>query len=322
MANTVKFQKITDKDKILVHQKDNAGLYSAIGAINSGYSAYVFGNKIGIGVDLDTAPAFEFFLADIDKANCTPVIAGTVDTISEMIIELNTNFFFSSTDSGGSYQPLSEALTEISILVPTNNDFLQFKSNAWANRTIAQVKTDLAINIRTGDSRYYGNAITAVALGNLVLTTAVLRASPFIVSRRMTINEVRSEVTTTLAGSYRVGIYNDDGNCYPSTLIAGTDTGEFDSGSGTIKNNNISPSVILEPGLYWIAYACSSASTLRSVGVGGIPNVLGMGTSLGANSQSTGWSVAFVYAALPTPFPAGATVFNNTACPLVVFRAI
>lgn len=43
------------------------------------------------------------------------------------------------------YQPKDTDLTTIAQLTPSNNDFMQFKSGGWANRTVAQVKTDLGI---------------------------------------------------------------------------------------------------------------------------------------------------------------------------------
>jgi len=42
-------------------------------------------------------------------------------------------------------QPLDADLTAIAALTPTNDDILQRKAGAWVNRTIAQLKTDLAI---------------------------------------------------------------------------------------------------------------------------------------------------------------------------------
>jgi hypothetical protein len=43
-------------------------------------------------------------------------------------------------------QPIDSDLTTIAGLTPTNNDILQYKSGAWANRTLAQLKTDLALS--------------------------------------------------------------------------------------------------------------------------------------------------------------------------------
>lgn len=42
-------------------------------------------------------------------------------------------------------QAADSDLTTIAGLTPTNDDFLQYKSSAWANRTISQVKTDLGL---------------------------------------------------------------------------------------------------------------------------------------------------------------------------------
>lgn len=42
-------------------------------------------------------------------------------------------------------QPLDSDLTTIAGLTPTNNDFMQYKSGAWANRSPTQAKVDLAI---------------------------------------------------------------------------------------------------------------------------------------------------------------------------------
>lgn len=44
------------------------------------------------------------------------------------------------------YQPLSAALTAFVALTPTDNDVLQRKAGAWINRSLAQLKTDLALS--------------------------------------------------------------------------------------------------------------------------------------------------------------------------------
>lgn len=44
-----------------------------------------------------------------------------------------------------SYQPLDSDLTAIAGLSASNDDFIQRKSGAWANRTVAQVKADLGL---------------------------------------------------------------------------------------------------------------------------------------------------------------------------------
>lgn len=46
---------------------------------------------------------------------------------------------------GRDKQPLDSDLTAIAAIAPANDDFIQRKAGAWTNRTVAQVKTDLAI---------------------------------------------------------------------------------------------------------------------------------------------------------------------------------
>lgn len=65
-------------------------------------------------------------------------------------------------------QPIDADLTTISGLTPTNDDVMQYKAGAWANRTIAQLQTDLSLSgTNTGDqTSVTGNAGTATALQN------------------------------------------------------------------------------------------------------------------------------------------------------------
>lgn len=48
--------------------------------------------------------------------------------------------------AGTGYQPLDPDLTAFADLTPNDDDFLQRKSGAWTNRTIAQIKADLGID--------------------------------------------------------------------------------------------------------------------------------------------------------------------------------
>jgi len=59
------------------------------------------------------------------------------------------------------YQPLDSDLTDIAGLSPSNDDFIQRKSGAWTNRTVAQVKSDLALNNVDNTSDSTKNAATA-----------------------------------------------------------------------------------------------------------------------------------------------------------------
>jgi hypothetical protein len=49
-------------------------------------------------------------------------------------------------DADTRYQASDSDLSDIAGLSPSNDDILQHKAGAWANRTVAQLKTDLALN--------------------------------------------------------------------------------------------------------------------------------------------------------------------------------
>ncbi len=73
-------------------------------------------------------------------------------------------------------QSLNSHLTAISGLTPTNSDFMQFKSGAWANRTVAQIKTDLAYtqdDVGDGSTYKQYSATEKTKVGYITVTQAV-----------------------------------------------------------------------------------------------------------------------------------------------------
>ena len=59
---------------------------------------------------------------------------------------------------GTNVQAYNSHLQAISGLTPSNDDFMQYKAGAWVNRSIAQVKTDLGIDL----SKYLMNADNSI----------------------------------------------------------------------------------------------------------------------------------------------------------------
>lgn len=59
---------------------------------------------------------------------------------NSLATQVNTN-----TTDIGNRQPLDSDLTAIAALTPSNDDVVQRKAGAWTNRTVAQLKTDLAV---------------------------------------------------------------------------------------------------------------------------------------------------------------------------------
>lgn len=65
-------------------------------------------------------------------------------------------------------QPVDADLTAIAGLTATTDNFMQAKAGAWASRTIAQVKTDLAINNVDNTSNATERAATATLSGKRI----------------------------------------------------------------------------------------------------------------------------------------------------------
>lgn len=173
-------------------------------------------------------------------------------------------------------------------------------------------------------NEWYTSPITGTALTTGAPSYNNLRVTPFIVSKTTTIDSMAIDVTSAGSGgttSARVGIYADNGNDYPGALIV--DAGAVSTmGSTGIKTFTTNLPVILQPGLYWLAYVndcASTAPTIRAFAVASLIPVLGFASTLPTNAQF-GWSVTFTYAALPATFPTGGAAITAVPIPAVFVR--
>lgn len=130
-------------------------------------------------------------------------------------------------------QALDADLTTIAGLTPSNDDFLQRKAGAWANRTIAQVKTDLAVeSIATATQ-----TITGTVGENISVLTGVTAATYLV--------KLRCIAKCTVAGAGTVVVNESYSHNYENILIS---DGVFISAdNGTQKNTTNMSDALIEP---------------------------------------------------------------------------
>ena len=184
--------------------------------------------------------------------------------------------------------------------------------------------------IRGSTTRWYGNNVNQLGPNTIALsgTASVIRAAPWIISQPMRIDKISAEIvgpgnpTSTLC---RIGIYRDNGNVYPDQLVAGTGSTEFADTTAGVKTLAVSP-ITLQPGLYWHAWTCGTAATtqptFRGLGIGAMPPVLGIVSTMGTLGAGTFYTVAFTYAVMPDTFPAGATIISATSPPIILVETV
>jgi hypothetical protein len=88
-------------------------------------------------------------------------------------VEHNTDGSLKASGSLSTKQARSDNLTAIANLTPSDDDILQRKSGAWANRTLSQVKSDLSLNNvdNTSDANKPVSTAQQTALNGKVDTT-------------------------------------------------------------------------------------------------------------------------------------------------------
>lgn len=165
---------------------------------------------------------------------------------------------------------------------------------------------------------YIANCVDSFALTTGAPTANVLRAMPFIAPKRGgIIDRIGYNITGTIAGNSRIGLYNStsDSNNYPAGLLA-------DSGSQVNANAlfKITVSVSLVPGrLYYVAMVGDVAPTIRGLSMASCGHLLGSDNTFGT-ALNVGISVAHVFAALPNPFTAGGAMISALPIPALYYR--
>lgn len=149
------------------------------------------------------------------------------------------------------------------------------------------------------------------------LTTDKLYAYPLAIARALTIDRLGLYVSVAASGNARLGIYNDNGNVYPGSLLL--DAGAVDISTTGIKEIIISQA--LTKGLYWLALICSAEPTVYKGQ--GAHSPLGRSNTTLKSIYSHYYKSGVGYGALSDPFVSGAGLTSSaTAAYTAVFARL
>ncbi|MDQ0273003.1 hypothetical protein J2S17_004897 [Cytobacillus purgationiresistens] len=153
------------------------------------------------------------------------------------------------------------------------------------------------------------NSISATSITpNIFIAENLMDAFPFPVSEPTTFDAIAIKVdggaTNTKA---RLGIYKDNGNCYPGKLIL--DAGEVDTATTGVKSIPIS--LNLDKGLYWLTRNSNGGPSISGISNNNAIN-LGIDGSL-TGHHSGAYRITQSYSTFPDQFSAGADLLFRTS---------
>jgi parallel beta-helix repeat protein len=172
------------------------------------------------------------------------------------------------------------------------------------------ITSDVGINwwpsYYLSENYYVCNSPNGSTTGN-TLGNGSLRVSPWVIAQAVSITRLWVEHTAAgESGSvYRIGIYSDDGTGKPGALLLDAGTVAVD-GSAAVQEVTVSLS--LPPGLYWVGGAVQNAATtqptmrLVSATGGGFNTTISFGSTLpSTNSARVSYLQTGITGELPDP---------------------
>jgi hypothetical protein len=187
--------------------------------------------------------------------------------------------------------------------------------------------------VRLNSDTWYSNQHggMAIAPATQALVGSRIRAFPFLVTKPYSIDSLRFEVTTGVAGcNVALGLYMDtDGDLYPDSLAIAL--GAYTCASSAVKGDTSTVALVaggtsytFRPNmLYFATWHSNKTATLRAVPLGGMTLYFGNDPAMGTNTQRSCWSATLSYTypnACPTTYPAGGAYLANAQAPLLLWR--
>ena len=156
--------------------------------------------------------------------------------------------------------------------------------------------------VRIAAGVYHLSPLYTRAMSAMALTANVLYAAPYPMSRARTPANLVIEVTTLADPSnIRLGLYADNGSCYPGARI--TNGGVALGATTGIKT--VAYTTQVPKGLIWFAFISDSTPQMRGQGLEFL-KLLGSVSALDGN-EGGHYYKADTYGNLPDSFPSGAS---------------
>jgi hypothetical protein len=146
-----------------------------------------------------------------------------------------------------------------------------------------------------------------------------LYASSISLPQPVSVTDIACQVTIGAASSFvRMGIYADNGNGYPGALVAGSDSGQIDASTATVKTFTYPTPLALSAGRYWLAGVSQGGAPTINCNTGMQPGLIGATAASVLASSQTAYFHGGVSGALPSTFTA--TLLSTTASHRVAIR--
>ncbi len=208
-----------------------------------------------------------------------------------------------------------DGLTSISLANRGESALLQSDGTIW--RSLLRRNYDFNSYHVKGTTRnmWYSSPSVGTALSTGSPTPNRLYAMPLLLTKVSTIDKMAISVSTaTSTENAEVGIYNDSGNAYPTSLIV--DVGSISFSVTGSRSSTTNLPITLDAGLYWLVINLSNNSgVMRTFAASGLIPVLGYASTFSTNAQF-GWSSSSTFGALPSTFPLLPSSTPITAVPL------
>jgi len=245
-------------------------------------------------------------------------IAGRQYRIKRIDVLSSTNLV---TIDGNGSETIDSSLTYV--LYPAEWILIESDGTNWEVIARSEVHRFGYVYLKgtTPNRRYVAGTIgTSTALSASTTSPAIdtLWCTPLFVEKTTKFDVISFRCTTlgSAGAKVHVGIYRDNGNCFPGPLYFDSGDIATDAGStSATRDITITSSLqVFQPGLYWLAWETNQASpgqyTTHNTAAGVIAfagNDPGMGTTASAYA----YTVAHTFGALPDPYTTSATLVTT-----------